>query len=83
MKSMLVQKCLAKSTATSKGRMKIPQTGIRSTPRVEPEHMVPEDNTVIPEDRADAVKNIFCFAALVDKQKGTLYPDTIEALPVI
>ena len=29
------------------------------------------------------MNNIFCFAALADKQKGTLYTDTTGALPEI
>ena len=29
------------------------------------------------------MNNIFCFAALADKQKGTLYTDATGALPVV
>ena len=31
----------------------------------------------------EVMNNIFCFAALVDKQTGTLYTDAIGALPAV
>ena len=37
---------------------------------------------VIPTDETHEVNNIFCFAALADKQTGTLYTDVTGALPV-
>ena len=36
-------------------------------------HVIPEDNMV---------SDVFCFLALADKNKGTLYTDATGALPV-
>eukprot|EP00804_Cyclotella_cryptica_P010472 CCRYP_012303-RA/>CCRYP_012303-RA protein AED:0.45 eAED:0.14 QI:0/0/0/0.6/1/1/5/0/1176 len=96
MKSDLIRKYLAPSPATSKGRMKRPRMGIRSTrPRdtkkPEPVHPVQEPSptttstvNVIPFDTIDdSVCNVFCYAALADKQAGTMYTDATGALPAI
>jgi hypothetical protein len=45
--------------------------------------VVPDDANILPEDPAEAVHNIFYFAALADKQRGTLYTDDTGALSVI
>ena len=38
--------------------------------------------TVIPSDEPlDGANNVFCFAALADKQTGTIYTDATGALP--
>ena len=34
-------------------------------------------------EKHEGMNNIFCFAALVDKQNGTLYTDATGALPVV
>eukprot|EP00804_Cyclotella_cryptica_P007133 CCRYP_020039-RA/>CCRYP_020039-RA protein AED:0.39 eAED:0.39 QI:0/0/0/1/1/1/2/0/512 len=96
MKSDLIQKYLAPSPATSKGRMKRPRMGIRSTcPRgskqPEPVHPLQEPSptttstvNVIPFDTIDdSVCNVFCYAALADKQAGTMYTDATGAIPAI
>ena len=94
-----VKKYLAPSPATPKGRMKLPQTGIRSTTKqqrqrekvqekpvvenkdaTEINFTVPTEGHVIPEEQK--VNNVFCFAALADKNKGTLYTYATGALPV-
>ena len=41
---------------------------------------VPVEGHVIPED--NSVSNVFCFAALADKNKGNLYTDATGALLV-
>ena len=39
-------------------------------------------NNLIPDDKPlDGANNVFCYAALADKQKGTLYTDATGALP--
>ena len=86
-KPALIQKYLAPSPATSKGRMKRPKQGTRSTrrqpsPTQTPADEPPVDCNVIPPD-APTANNIFCFAALADKQTGTLYTDATGALPVL
>eukprot|EP00804_Cyclotella_cryptica_P002616 CCRYP_010443-RA/>CCRYP_010443-RA protein AED:0.32 eAED:0.22 QI:0/-1/0/1/-1/1/1/0/664 len=96
MKSDLIRKYLAPSPATSKGRMKGLHMGIRSTrPRgskqPEPVHPLQEPSptttstvNVIPFDTIDdSVCNVFCYAALADKQAGTMYTDATGALPAI
>ena len=97
-----VKKYLAPSPATTKGRMKWPRTGTRSTtkkkdqrekveeePVVEDEattrinYNIPTQGHVIPVTNNDnLISNVFCFAALADKNKGTLYTDAPVALPV-
>ena len=52
-------------------------------PGVEPQHIVPADSNVIPEDPADVVNNMFCFVSPVDKQHGALCTDATGALPAI
>ena len=89
MKPQLVPKYLAKSPATSKGGMKRPRVGIQSTRetrrqrRARLKKEAPETKPIPdPRDKHE-VNNIFCFAALADKQNGTLYTDATGALPVI
>ena len=40
---------------------------------------------IIPEEKEDheGMNNVFCFAALADKQTGTLYTDAAGALPAL
>ena len=68
--------------------MKRPQTGIRST-RKSTQHVKAEEHTSKGEAeeqynprKSSAECNIFCYAALADKQTGTLYTDATGALPV-
>ena len=93
MKADIIKKYLAKSPATSKGRMKRPRAGIRST-RPKKSKVVLTDNqpieasgsihpnairtmsNIVPNDEPlDGANNVFCYAALVDKQQGTIYTD--------
>jgi len=91
MKTKLIKRYLAKSPATSKGGMKHPRAGIRST-RVETRaqrraRLRRESPETIPiqhpKDKHDSNNNVFCYAALADKQSGTLYTDATGALPVM
>lgn len=59
--------------------MKRPKQGTCSTRRRPSQLQV--DCNVVPPDEPTA-NNIFCFAALADKQTGTLYTDATGALPV-
>eukprot|EP00804_Cyclotella_cryptica_P028204 CCRYP_011045-RA/>CCRYP_011045-RA protein AED:0.18 eAED:0.15 QI:0/0/0/1/1/1/2/0/1234 len=94
----LVRKYLAPSPATSKGHMKRPRTGIRSTrsslkdtpvaiptdiPTDEPQIGTMPCPHVIPPDITDTTCNVFCFAALADKHHGTMYTDATGALPAV
>eukprot|EP00956_Cyclotella_meneghiniana_P024499 scaffold49258_cov50-Cyclotella_meneghiniana.AAC.1 len=83
MKAYLVRKYLAPSPATSKGRMKRPRTGIRSTSKtnaqenaqpspVEPPPVSPNVNVIPIEPVNDMTCNVFCYAALADKHSGTM-----------
>ena len=96
MKSKLVQKHLPKSPATSKGHMKRPRAGIRSTrPKrskykatespIHPnaQRTTPETVPIIVPHESHELSNVFCFAALADKQKGTFYTDATGALPAV
>ena len=96
MKSHLVRKYLAPSPATSKGRMKRPRTCIRSTRKnadkaidqQEAEQQPPTPLTtnvnIIPiEEENDEECHVFCYAALADKQAGTMYTDATGALPAV
>jgi hypothetical protein len=61
---------LAKSPATAKGRLRLHPQGLSSTRR-----LTPRDKPInVPTD-------VFCFAALADKQQGTFYSDCTGALP--
>jgi hypothetical protein len=62
----LIHKHLPNSPATAKGRLKLVQAGHRSTRRQRQHH---------------EINNIFCFAALADKQHGTFYSDCTGRLP--
>jgi hypothetical protein len=68
----LISKHLVKTPATAKGRMKKAKAGIRST-----RHLSPHSN---PPPRVDT-HNIFCYATLADKMKGTIYTNSTGALP--
>ena len=101
MKQDIIRKYLAPSPATSKGRMKRPRAGIRSTrktyidqnktwrqrgkennnPAIHP-NAARTAPTYIPSDEPQ-VNNVFCFAALADKQRGTMYTDATGALPAM
>ena len=97
MKADLVRKYLAKSPATSKGRMKRPRKGLRSTRpkpskgkesthpigngRIHPNAIRTTANIIPDDEPLDGANNIFCFAALADKISGTLYTDATGALP--
>lgn len=91
MKSDLVRKYLTPSPATSKGRMKRPRTGIRSTRKVAtettPEPPLPTLTStvnIIPAEPIDeSACNVFCYAALADKHTGTMYTDATGALPAV
>ena len=83
-----LRKHLPPSPATPKGRMKKPRAGIRSTRKEDElveqyeEDMHPKDGVSCSDD-VEIANNIFCFAALADKEKGTVYTDATGALPVM
>jgi len=96
MKAELVRKYLAPSPATSKGRMKRPRQGIRSTrqkPHITTKQEYPPQDTpssyttsatIIPFEPTDECAcNVVCYAALADKHSGTLYTDATGALPAV
>ncbi|KAL7425501.1 hypothetical protein ACHAXH_000250 [Discostella pseudostelligera] len=64
----LIHKHLTPSSATAKGRLKLTPTGHYST-RSHPAASTPK------------TADIFCFAALADKQHGTFYTDCTGKLP--
>ena len=64
----LIHKHLTPSSATAKGRLKLTPTGHYST-RSHPASSTPK------------TADIFCFAALADKQQGTFYTDCTGKLP--
>jgi hypothetical protein len=68
-----VRKHLEPSTATAKGRIRMTKKGIRSTRKTcaKPAPPTPQAN------------QIFCFAAMADKTKRTLYHDLTGRLPVM
>ena len=84
---------LAPSPATAKGRMKKPKAGIRSTRNKKSENvkeedeymedMHPTDGSTSSEGVGGNENNMFCFAAIADKEKGTVYTDATGALPVM
>jgi hypothetical protein len=88
-KPTIVHRYLAPSPVISKGCMKRPIAGIRSTSKRKPEEETEETNEQqlpgpnnIPDDIAAQTSNVFWYAVLVDKVVGTLYIDVIWALPV-
>ena len=91
MKPELIRKYLAKSPATSKGGMKRPRTrtGIQSTRetrrqrRARLKKTAPETKPIPDPRDTHELNNVFCYAALADKQQGTLYTDATGALPVL
>ena len=58
-------------------------TKANPNPTLEPKQTVPEGANIIALNAADTMNNIFCFAALTDKQKGTLHTDATRTLTVI
>ena len=88
MKVDTIRKYLSPSPATPKGRMKRPRTGIRSTRKPSPgskalDHTSKGDvDSIYNPLEGNKVCNMFCYAALADKQTGTLYTDATGALPV-
>eukprot|EP00804_Cyclotella_cryptica_P019081 CCRYP_014487-RA/>CCRYP_014487-RA protein AED:0.29 eAED:0.21 QI:0/0/0/1/0.5/0.33/3/0/1151 len=96
MKPDLVRKYLAPSPATSKGRIKRPRTGLRSTrlhtippettpvlsPSLPP-HSTPTTHVIPMESLGDNLCNVFCYAALAEKHTGTMYTDATGALPAV
>jgi hypothetical protein len=56
------------------------ETVVENEDATEINFTVPTEGHVIPEE--EKVNNVFCFAALSDKNKGTLYTDATGALPV-
>jgi len=67
--------------------MRRPRKGLRST-RNKKKQEISETTVEIKKENESSEKhegmnNIFCFAALADKQKGTLYTDATGALPVV
>ena len=88
----LIQKYLPPLPVTPKGRVKRLGTGMRSARKkkgrekeVAQMRAAANENTTtatnfIPLDE-DETNNIFCFAALADKQTGTMYTNQIGALP--
>ena len=93
MQAELVRKYLSKSPETPKGRMRRPQKGLRSTrnkTKTRREKMQEQDENenepnIIPDNDEphDGLNNVFCYAALADKQTGTLYTNATGALPVM
>ena len=86
-----IRRHLPTSLATRKGRMKKPREGIRSTRKNSElvnktqdnmQDMHPTDG-VSCSDNVQITNNIFCFAALADKEKGKVYTDATGALPII
>ena len=80
------------SPATPKGRTKKPKGGIRSTRKDELKKAAKEamemDEDMHPKREAktsegEKINNIFCFAALAEKESGTVYTDATGALPVM
>ena len=99
MKNKLVQKYLAPSPATPKGRMKRLCTGVRSTRHKGQSPQQNDSEATWQEDvekdyvqtevvhailiASEKASNIFCYAALADKQTGTIYTDCTGALPAM
>ena len=83
----LSRKYLAPSPATPKGRMRRHNAGLRSTQNAvarKRERAAAKRRTKQKSDPKEVkeTNNVFCFAALADKQTGTLYTDQTGALPV-
>ena len=92
MKAYLIRKYLPSSPATLKGRIKCPKAGIHSTYKEEAgrnrhAQKVQDKPIIIPEDEPASethkVNNIFCYAAVADKQNGTMYLDATCTLPAM
>ena len=82
----LIRKYLSPSPATPEGRMRRHRTGLRSTRNTVARkrekaatRRAKKESEPIETPKAN---NVFCFAALADKQTGTLYTDQTGALPV-
>ena len=90
-----IRRHLPPSPATPKGRMKKPKGGIRSTRKDELKRAAKEAKEALEMDEdmhpkhkdktseGEKVNNIFCFAALAEKESGTVYTDATGALPVM
>ncbi|KAL7425608.1 hypothetical protein ACHAXH_000191, partial [Discostella pseudostelligera] len=70
MDAATVHRHLEQSPATVKGRMRFNPSGHRSTRRATTTNL-----------RTHSTTNLFCYAALADKQNGTFYTDCTGALP--
>ena len=91
-----IHRHLPPSPPTPKGRMKNPRGGIRSARRGRKDEfekeleeqllldkdMHPPAGSTTSED-VPTNNKMFCYAALTEKEKGTVYTDTTGALPVI
>ena len=87
MRTDLLRKHLAHSPNTAKGRMRRPRKGPRSMRNKKKQEMG-ETTVEIKEEsecteKHEGMNNIFCFAALADKQQGTLYTAATGALSVV
>ena len=91
-----IRRHLPPSPATPKGRMKRPRGGIRSTRKKnktefemewEEQKRIDEDmhptNGSTASEGVNKINNVFCFAALAEKEKGIEYTDATGALPVL
>ena len=85
----VIRKYLAPSPATPKGRMRRDPKGLRSTRAKEAKERkrkVAAAKRKVELDKEPEqmreVNSVFCFAALADKQTGTMYTDQTGALPV-
>ena len=91
-----IRRHLPPPPATPKGRMKKPRGGIRRLRREKKDELEKEleeqiklDKDMHPEAGSAASEgvpmnnNVFCFASLAEKGKGTMYTDATGAFPVI
>ena len=91
MNADLLRKHLALAPATAKGRLRRPPKGLRSTRNSKQQQTQPPITQNVPhiiqnkeeQPANDGMNNVFCFAALADKQKGTMYTDATGALPAV
>ena len=74
-----VRKYLPPSTATNKGHMHRTRKNLRSTRKF---HQTKQNEDTNPPYEAQAVNEIFCFAALADSTQGTIYTDLPGKFPV-
>ncbi len=91
MQADLLRKHLARAPAIPKGRMRRPRKGLRSTRRKKKgrrermQEQEENENELRMKEEAEeehaGCNNVFCYAALADKQTGTIYTDATGALP--